>query len=244
MFWSTTSLLDHNPLTYMGRRAKFLTVAEAQEAARQRRKEYALTTRQEARKAQNQRAYEKLKSRTAAISASTIPASLSPPPIPSQLHDMADISIPTSPIFQLAFGHENPFEDTEHDDRMLAAWDLPPPYAEPPPGRIRSFLDILMGYRLRQRKKEETARLERYKNRPLRDFATEVCAELTRSYADWEVLHRVAEGMQKGFERQLALRLLRWRAYRVLTLDQDFTSLLQGSDAFLNLYVERWTRIR
>ncbi|KAG6809668.1 hypothetical protein H0H92_015233 [Tricholoma furcatifolium] len=228
----------------MGRRAKFLTLSEAKGAAKQRHKEYAQTTRQELRKSQNKRAYENLKSRTAAISASTIPASLSPPQIPRQLRDMADISIPSSPIFRLAFGSENPFEDTEHDDRMLAAWDLPPPYAKPPPGRIRLFFDIMMGYRLRQMKKEEIARLDHYKNHPLRDFATEVCAELTRCYAEWEVLHKVVEGMHKGFERQLALRLLGWRAYRVLTLDQDFASLLQGSDAFLNLYVERWTRIR
>ncbi|KAG6825918.1 hypothetical protein H0H92_001860 [Tricholoma furcatifolium] len=242
----------------MGRRAKFLTLSEAQGAAKRRGKEYAQTARQvtfrfhsniakrcqEVRKSQNKRAYERLKSRTAVISASTIPTSLSPPEIPSQLHDMADISIPTSPIFQLAFGSENPFEDSEHDDRMLAAWDLPPPYAEPPPGCIRLFFDILMGYRLRQRKKEEVARLERYKYHPLRDFATEVCAELTRCYAEWEALQKVVEGMHKGFERQLAQRLLGWRAYRVLTLEQDFGSLLQGFDAFLNLYVERWTRIR
>ncbi|KAG6825487.1 hypothetical protein H0H92_003580 [Tricholoma furcatifolium] len=224
----------------MGRRAKFLTLAEAQGAAKRRGKEYALTRRQ----SQNRRAYEKLISQTAAISASTIPASLSPPQIPRELHDMADISIPTSPIFRLAFGSDNPFEDSEHDDRMLARWDLPPPYPEPPPGRVRLFFDILMGYRLRQRKNEEIARLERYKDHPLRDFATEVCAELTRCYTEWEVLHKVVGGMHKGFERQLALRLLAWRAYRVLILDQDFASLLQGSDAFLNLYVERWTHIR
>ncbi|KAG6809301.1 hypothetical protein H0H92_000770 [Tricholoma furcatifolium] len=167
----------------------------------------------ELRKSQNRRAYVKHKSRTAAISASTIPTSLSPPEIPRQLHDMADISIPTSPIFQLAFGSKNPFEDSEHDDRMLAAWDLPPPYAELPPGCIRLFFDIMMGYRLRQRKNEEIARLERYKNHPLRDFTTEVCTELTHDYAEWEALNKMVEGMKKGLERQLALRLLKWRAY-------------------------------
>ncbi|KAG6905141.1 hypothetical protein DXG01_004558 [Tephrocybe rancida] len=228
----------------MGRRAKYSTLSETHKANQDQRQRYAQTTRcKELRKAQNNRAY--CKKQTLSTAAATVPSTLQLPTLSLELLELAEFRMPTSRIFSLAMESSGAFEGSNFDDSVLADWDSPPPHRLLPPDvNIDKFRDALLGYRMRRQKEMEVERLRRYESEPLRDFATEVHAELMDCHAQWEGLRRDLEKYHKGGnDRVLGLGLLEWMARRICHLENDFHSLRRGLDQFLGVFVDRWSKI-
>ncbi|KAG6836051.1 hypothetical protein H0H93_011948 [Arthromyces matolae] len=222
----------------MGRTAKYFTLAEKRVAIKQQRQQYSQTS-----SAQNHRTYTKQKELRA--SASTVPPSLQVPDLPCELYELLELPLPTSMSFKDAFRSDEWYDDSdEYNDRVLSAWDMPPPYLASPPENPHRFQDILLAYRLRKRKEAETARLERYRSDPLRDFSSDVHQELMACYEEWKQLSTELKVMGQGLEREFSLGLLRWRSQRVHYLEEDFNSLRQGFDSFLGVFINRWSAIR
>ncbi|KAG6809854.1 hypothetical protein H0H92_014420 [Tricholoma furcatifolium] len=227
----------------MGQRAKSFTHSEAVQASKLRQKIYAQTERcREHRRAVNRRSYLKVKLPPAATSAA--PTSLEPPILPETLYEMAEFPIPQSYTFQESFASSEWNEDSEWSDEALQLWNSLPPYTHLPSGDFQQFSDVLLGYRLRKRMEEETARLNRYQDHADCDFLLDVHTELVAGYGRWKESLLVVEKLKKGLARDLAVKWLEWQARRVLHLEQDFLSLSQGLDALIRLFVDRWTPIR
>ncbi|KAG6826213.1 hypothetical protein H0H92_000692 [Tricholoma furcatifolium] len=222
----------------MGRRAKSFTEIERQAAARERDHLYLQSSRgKELRSAQNRRAYQTRVARQ--VTSDSMPK-LQLPALPIVLRESAHFPPPKSPTFKLAFQAKDTLGSDYRDDR-LRHWDSLPPYSQPHPYNVQYLQDVLFGSRLRRRKEEEVARMQRYNSHPLHAFAREVHADLLSAYTGWKALHRELQDFDGSTsDRRLGQGLLQWRAWIVCELEKDFIALEWGNHSFLTVFADRW----
>ncbi|RDB30402.1 hypothetical protein Hypma_007024 [Hypsizygus marmoreus] len=250
----------------MGRRAKYFTQDERKSAEQAWKRETAFTPHsQMLRKAQNKRAYETRKclssAGTSSVTVASLPSASTPhspllpssvlpllppspssPALPIQLTSIAVISIPNSYLFRQALESSDALKTTGYSDSELTKWIGPPPHALPPPKNSDHLMNALLRYRVRLQREHEADRLLRfYETKGGAAFAIELHEEFRHRFARWEELWDALGHISRlDLDGRMGWELLRWEAVQVVNLVADFTTLDEGMDPFLTLYVTRW----
>jgi hypothetical protein len=104
-------------------------------------------------------------------------------------------------------------------------------------------MDALHGRQQRQQREYEDKRLERYNTLPLAVFEEEVHTEMMNYLREWKAIRVALDGLPLNQELDIILGQLsqEWCARRCYSSYQDFKALRAGCDAFLGLYVNRWS---
>jgi hypothetical protein len=191
------------------------------------------------RQLQNQRAYQ--------IRRATKNKSLVIPKLPAKLIELAARPLPVTYTFRQAACSADSFSDTDYDDAQLQKFDRIPPYPSRLPSHDQArLLDALHGFRLRQQRDYEDARLQRYNTQPADVFMHEVHTELSSYLKKWELCGVALEEMDPDaegytFDLMLAWDMQQWIARRSHSLYIDLEALQKGSDKILCEYVNRWS---
>jgi hypothetical protein len=177
-----------------------------------------------------------------------IHASLRIPRLPARLIAATESPLPTSPLFRQAALSADALEDTDYDDLKLARFDGCPPYQQSPESMstlpdIDRLMDALHGRQLRQQREYENKRLGRYKTVPSAAFEEEVHTAMMNYLQEWKAIGVVLDAppLDLEFDITLGRHAQEWYARRCYSLYQDFKALRAGCDAFLGLYVNRWS---
>lgn len=184
--------------------------------------------------------------------ASSSDALLHVPDLPADLIDLANFPLPTSAIFRDAAHSADALEGTNYEDQKLAGFDGYPPYQActdimPTSHNINDLIDALHGRRLRQQREYEDDRLQLYKAAASNlDFLEQgVRALMMEFFKEWEEVGLALVGLA-GCDREHDIKLgqhsRQWPARRCLDLYDDFQALRAGSDKFLVVYVDCWSR--
>jgi hypothetical protein len=196
------------------------------------------------RRQQNQLAYRRRK----ALSESEAKSWLLPRNLPKKLSKAAHFSLPTSPIFRYAAESGDAVQDTDYDDKWLSEFNGPPPYSPQAmllaQENLISLVDALHGWHLRQQCDFERSRLHRYKTQPVDVMMGEVHSDMLSYLKDWEALEHSTKAVQElggEIHHEVAFLRSQWAARRCYCLGKDFNALQNGSDAFLCVYVDRWS---
>jgi hypothetical protein len=189
---------------------------------------------------QNQHAYQCRKA--------VIHASLRIPCLLAALIAVTESPLPTSTIFRQAALSADALDETDYDDLRLAHFDGCPPYGQRLDSTyilrdIDRLMDALHGRRQRQQREHEDKRLKRYKTLPLAVFQEEVHTEMMNYLREWKAIGLALDGLPLDEELDITLgqHSREWYARRCYSLYQDFRALRAGCDAFLCLYVNRWS---
>lgn len=155
------------------------------------------------------------------------------------------LNMPTSRIFATVRDSGDFYSDTEFDDARLALWDKPPPYdihLHTLYPNTTDLADAIIGYRMRMQQQFETARIQQYNTLPLSTFKAELFTTLVADLGRWEELGKILSDPALGVGcRRFGKQWRKWLAKRVVELCEDLRAAEEGNDAFLCLYLKRWT---
>ena len=191
------------------------------------------------RRIQNQHAYKRRKDLSAS-KLHEVSASKPLPSIPEKLTEDALFHLPKSRLFLQAA--EDILEGSDYGDDQLAHWDQAPPYAVQGDIEIIGLVeDAQHGRRHRIQREYEESQLKDYKTKPADIVSSEVYHEILKSLRKWEEADCALVGLQNPFDIRMGEHWKKWQARRVVSLQQDWEALQEGSDRFLCVYVDRWS---
>ncbi|KAG2125360.1 uncharacterized protein EDB93DRAFT_1258224 [Suillus bovinus] len=173
----------------MGRKAKYLTLAEKSAALHKQKANYTQSKRGiAARRLRRSQNYAKEHSRKGSSKPSPVSSQL--PPLPQALINLATTSLPDSYLYRCASQSADNLDESE-----LPQWDINPPYATPHPSDTaaearftENLVQVMHGRNSRLEKEQLQQRAQKYTAGGMNGLCTELKEAIGTLLGQWTVI--------------------------------------------------------
>ncbi|KAG2114307.1 uncharacterized protein F5147DRAFT_770285 [Suillus discolor] len=218
----------------MGRKARYLTLAEKTAALHRQKVNHAQSERGKAtRRLRRSQNYAKAHSHKGSSKPPLISSQL--PPLPRSLINLAVTSLPDGELFHLTSQSADNLDESE-----LPQWDNNPPYTMPPPSDTRAevrftenLVQVMHGRNSHLEKEELQQCVQKYTAGVL-NLCTEMKDAIGVLLGQWYILQDYISGT-KDCDRhfRMAQCLLQWRARRIYLYHTEVQKMLSRLNPYI-----------
>lgn len=239
----------------MGRKAKYLTLAEKSAALHKQKANYTQSKRYvvivqyiviildlnivvgrgiAARRLRRSQNYAKEHSRKGSSKPSPVSSQL--PPLPQALINLATTSLPDSYLYHCASQSADNLDESE-----LPQWDINPPYATPHPSDTaaearftENLVQVMHGRNSRLEKEQLQQRAQKYTAGGMNGLCTELKEAIGTLLGQWYVLQDyISDAKDCDRHIKMARCLLQWRARTIYLYHTEVQKMLSGLNPYI-----------